>query len=71
MLLIYFSLESSIKYRHCGNLLLSEISFPSAVIKRDATWCCVDLLEQDSHKGELSTTNSFSYSNLVKNSLNI
>lgn len=34
-------------------------------LEAEATWCYVDLLEQDIQMGDLSATDVFSYSNLV------
>lgn len=34
-------------------------------VEVEATWCYVDLLEQDIQMGDLSTTDVFSYRNLV------
>lgn len=69
MLLIYFSTAK--KCRHCGNFLHSENKIPLCKsfvqsLEGEATWYCVDFFEQDIHTGDLSTTDVFSYSNLVR-----
>lgn len=68
MLLIYFSIAKNVGIVETSPFR-GEASPPQvicAVTRRKATWCYVDLFEQDIHMGDLSITDAFSYSNLVR-----